>query len=603
MILPKFTCTAYAVLLCFFLNAQDPTTDSLRNEIHQMEQMDLDSNLCKNYYRIGRRFYRTDVDSFKLYMNKSITCHQENGDDLGRSKAHLTLGQRLMYLGDFDLGLEQVKICLSLNTTEELKAKCIRLKGRILQRSGKYEQAKVYFDQVEKLALERKDTNALGKIYNDLAIYYDYTEDYEKSIDYHFKSGEIDLQRGDTNYYCLSLMNIASLYMHMKEPDKALEYIEERKEHLDPKDLYGVMGYEKHLGHLYILKNDYSSALEHFKKAKELNKEIGYNMEHSTVTHAVAGCLFELGRIEEAKVYSKEALETAKNGRQRNRAILLNADISIASGKCKKALQQMEKIDIQKDYELLMSVHRSKSKAHSCLGMHEKFDLYFDSTMYYADLINNGRKEKEAKRIEATYKLKIKEDSLSILNFQNSQQKNTIRRRNSSLLFGLITAGLLGLLAFYYKKFGESQKELNEILASENEKLVFENKELQLVNSALHEQNLVKTTRPVQGSSKLEIPGVDKIVLIELKNIMYALAEDEGSRVFIEHQNSIWTKLPLKSIKEKLQDDNFVQIFRGIIVNRYFVASINSKTLKMNDGKVLKMSRKYKPDILKSIKN
>lgn len=591
----------FGMILSYTSFAQTPKIDSLRTLSIQQENIGVDSTLCKNLHNLGAQFYRLNVDSFFHYMERTISCAEQTDDHLVKAKAHFNMGQRQLRMGDYDKGFQNAELCLASNPPSKMEGICIRLKGRVCLRKREYAKASKFLNEAQSIALERKDSVFLGKIYNDFAILYDFQQDFEQSISYHLKSGAIDKENGNMDYYSISLMNIVALYIQMNNPEKALEYLEERKQYLKPDDAIAHMGYHERLGGIFANKKDYPLSVEHFKKARSFCLEGNLESSLSIICQGLSLSLFELKEFEEANKFNDEAKKHAKTPAASNRANLMQARLLLAQNKCQEARMVLDDLDEEmkkeKDFSLLMLFNKVKTISYSCLGENELFKNHLDSTLHYQNEFYLKRKEKEANKIEAEYKFRIKEDSIKILNYKHQEQKNTIQNKNLSLIFGLLVAALLGLLAFYYKKFGESQKKVNDLLELENQKLVFENNELQEINEKLKNQNKQESSN--QLNKEIEVAGVDKICIIALNDLKYMIAEDEGVRMHINGQNAVWTKMSLKNVMKLIDQDNFVQIFRGIVINKHYVFSINSTKLKMKDGTELKMSRKYKPQILK----
>ena len=186
-------------------------------------------------------------------------------------------------------------------------------------------------------------------------------------------------------------------------------------------------------------------------------------------------------------------------------------------------------------------------------------------------------------------------DSLSEVNLQKGR---IIRCLGVSALLAM-------LLLFYVRKSAVVTKKYNLLLeaeknklANDNETLAFEKNELVLINKNLEAYiNEVKNKAvPVE---KLEIKSLDKIHMVDLRDIIYCKSEAEGVRIFLKGSKSIWSGIRLKEFKEKLPQSNFLRIFRSTIINVYHLEWVNHATLKMVNGDELKIGRTYKDDLQK----
>lgn len=186
-------------------------------------------------------------------------------------------------------------------------------------------------------------------------------------------------------------------------------------------------------------------------------------------------------------------------------------------------------------------------------------------------------------------------DSLSEVNFQKGR---IIRCLGVSALLAM-------LLLFYVRKSAVVTKKYNLLLeaeknklANDNEALAFEKNELVLINNNL-EAYINEVKNKAVPIEKLEIKSLDKIHMLDLRDIIYCKSEAEGVRIFLKDSKSIWSGIRLKDFKEKLPQSNFLRIFRSTIINVYHLEWVNHATLKMVNGDELKIGRTYKDDLQK----
>ena len=90
--------------------------------------------------------------------------------------------------------------------------------------------------------------------------------------------------------------------------------------------------------------------------------------------------------------------------------------------------------------------------------------------------------------------------------------------------------------------------------------------------------SLVKTT-----DFKIEIQTRDKLHFVLLSRIIYFKAENDGTRIIVEDNQSLWTDSPLKYFVNNLEEKSVVKIHRNIAVNLIHIEWINYATLKMDN--------------------
>ncbi len=106
--------------------------------------------------------------------------------------------------------------------------------------------------------------------------------------------------------------------------------------------------------------------------------------------------------------------------------------------------------------------------------------------------------------------------------------------------------------------------------------------------SALHE------------NTKIEVEEAGKIYFLDYRKIKYIIAEDKYTRVYTENEKYLLRK-KMKYWKEVLPKELFCEINRSTIVSfTHFVK--NSDGVKLDNGNIVKFSRKHKNEIIKKYK-
>ena len=159
------------------------------------------------------------------------------------------------------------------------------------------------------------------------------------------------------------------------------------------------------------------------------------------------------------------------------------------------------------------------------------------------------------------------------------------------------------LLLFLAKKQAKVVKSYNLLLEKEksrledtNELLESEKKELAEINSNL-EEKIAGIKLQSDHKEKLEIKSLDKKHLVNIKDIIYCKAEDEGVRIYLINDRTIWTDLRFKTLFDQLPKTSFLQVFRSTVINVYHLDWVNHATLKMVNGTELKIGRTYKKEL------
>lgn len=87
-----------------------------------------------------------------------------------------------------------------------------------------------------------------------------------------------------------------------------------------------------------------------------------------------------------------------------------------------------------------------------------------------------------------------------------------------------------------------------------------------------------------------------KTYKVKSDQLMYAVAENDGTRLYLEDKN-FWLVLPFKKVIKQLPAYQFIQIFRSTIVNLDYINTVKSKMVILENGVELALSRTYKDEV------
>jgi len=153
---------------------------------------------------------------------------------------------------------------------------------------------------------------------------------------------------------------------------------------------------------------------------------------------------------------------------------------------------------------------------------------------------------------------------------------------------------ILGSLLF-------NNKELISICTLTEQNVKFKDSNIRGKSVLLSEplsQYFIPNKNQETSSNKIGVKSLDKIHQIEVNNIVYCKAEDNGVRFYLRENKSIWSTIEFKALFNLLPKLHFAQVFRGTIINMTHLEWINDSTLKMSNGDELKIGRTYKKNLL-----
>ena len=591
--LPRLSCLALCLSVSVIVYSQDSKSDSLKFLIQQKEGLnEIDSTLYTHTLKLASYYYRLDQDSSLLYMVEALDVASElgNSDEIGRC----AYNSSVMYeqRGEVNMAMEYVQICIDANPHSKMKVRCLQMCGNLLTRAYEFGKAKDCLDQAMLIGSSMKDSTVLSMLHNSFAIYYEFTHDYESSIDAHLKSADLSLGKGDSIGYAISLNNIAILHNSMKEYDKALEYTVESEKYIEPDNLYNRYQVEDNKAAVYSAKNQMRKALEYYLNAYDNAVVIKAQALQLSSLLNLAKTHVNLGELNKANEWLSRGLliKDIQPSMMVKYHILLS-EIALQQSRCHDALDLLKQVevDINKEPEYLYqsSYYKNVSRAEACLGNYNAFDESLEKSFALVDSNYKETNTREAKILLQKYDTKIKQDSIRLLSLENENQNYVISGQRKGLVISVLVLMLSATLIYLLRKRNLEAK-------LRNEALVFRTNELTQLNIQLKN----RLNKPVQTKTldKIEVKSLDKKYLIDFEDIIYISAEDSGARIYLSDK-SIWSDLKLKAISDLLPKENFIKIYRSTIINIEKLEWVNHATLKMVSGEELKIGRTYKNDI------
>ncbi len=172
---------------------------------------------------------------------------------------------------------------------------------------GKLKVALKHLKKSESLTSDKRDLmyiyTQLGKIYHEMGYFDD-------ALLYHNKSLSLAKELGHISTQAAVLNNIALMYQHINELDKALDYFEESLR-LQTNEKAKSPTYNN-IALIYGKKGDYQKAVEYFKKAIEIGERYGDYHGASRTKLNLGAAYREMKDYKKAEKYILEGLEGVK---------------------------------------------------------------------------------------------------------------------------------------------------------------------------------------------------------------------------------------------------------------------------------------------------
>lgn len=309
---------------------------------------------------------------------------------------------------------------------------------------GLYDKSILYLDEAETLCKEKLglDNKTAAQIYQAKGIYYDYTDDLNKSIEMFYKALEIRIRIfGEEHSDVADTYNsIGIIYSKKSNRDKALEYFTRslniKKKVLGDEHSHTAAAYNN-IGINYYERGDYGKALEYYHQALSIRLKTIGEMHHLTASsyNNIGNCLNEIGEFDKAEENHLKALEIRKKvlGKDHDLVATSLTNLGLTSwrkGEYDKALeylylslnirlkkQKANHSDIAMNYMNIGVMHKAKNELDSAISYCNKAIEIFKNI---GDL-KSVNVSKVYQNIAETYFAKEKHD-LSLSAIQKSMQ-------------------------------------------------------------------------------------------------------------------------------------------------------------------------------------
>jgi two-component system LytT family response regulator len=93
-----------------------------------------------------------------------------------------------------------------------------------------------------------------------------------------------------------------------------------------------------------------------------------------------------------------------------------------------------------------------------------------------------------------------------------------------------------------------------------------------------------------------------KHLKIDIRELLYAEAENEYVRIFIEKNKSFLINISLKQLVNKLQGYHFIQVHRTYLVNLQHIDYVDDGMVILNNTKQIPIGKTFKNEVLKILK-
>lgn len=377
---------------------------------------------------------------------------------------------------------------------------------------------------------------------NSLAVAHSLRAEYDRALDYHFKSLVVREDGGDKSEISIALNNIGFVYFKLKNYEKALEYFNQsialKREVKDNVDLDGML---INVGLCNIQLKNFQQALVAIMEGLSI---CGENCSDELVIEAEFGqgvANFGLEKYAEAERHFNKSLEIAKrieNRRFQSENLVYLGRVSLKNSQFEKArnyLSEAESTAIHSGYnQVRMDVYKEFSNLYTLNKDFQQASFYQNKYIALKDSLISEELVKNIAKIQTQF-----EERKNIATIAE-REESLMRQRMLNIAIGII-GGLSVLLVFVLYQSNVIRQRVNAKLADAKAIIEQKNKELEIraknlksevdqatadlvvVNEALRKVNgeldnfIYKTSHDIRGPLS-SLQGICNVALLDVKD-------------------------------------------------------------------------------------
>ncbi len=276
-----------------------------------------DSLLMETYFSLAWE-YRFPKPSMALnYTKKALALAEELEYEHITGKALAEIAYLKWRLSRFDEALARLvdagDILLKYNDISGY-ARVLNTRGAIYSEKGYSVKALDDFFSALKLLNEIDSIARTGAVLNNIAMIYQWQEDFEMAAKYHLRSLAVKEKYDDEAGIAFSLNNLGVISQNKGEYDEALVFFRQSLEIRQAlNDSRGIAAVNRNIGCLYFERKEFGKAKEHYLIARamyEIAEDVSGIVQ---VDHFLGRVYLATGELERAKHYFEQSLRLSEH--------------------------------------------------------------------------------------------------------------------------------------------------------------------------------------------------------------------------------------------------------------------------------------------------
>ncbi len=283
--------------------------------------------------------YRGPMEERLKAHKQALAINVALADRLQTAECHNMLGMIYKDLGEYDEAIahtnQALAIAEEMNHRESIGQFRHRM-GVIYWRMGDIDQSKIWYEKSLTVATEINHKRLLSILFGGLGILAKRQRDYDEALRYYWRAIQLGKDLGDRSIQAVYMGNIGNVYLDLGQYDRAIEHLEQAAA-LDKAigAMGGVARHQGNMGDAFRIQRRFAEALPYFEAAIEPLRETKALFFLCWVLVSYGECLFELGRLDEARAANEEGQQVAEEvGRDYYllMSLLLEARLDAAEG-------------------------------------------------------------------------------------------------------------------------------------------------------------------------------------------------------------------------------------------------------------------------------
>lgn len=284
--------------------------------------------------------------------------------------------------------------------------------------------------------------------------------------------------------YAVMLAMVAEIYIQMKQPKKAIEYLNEAKPYLSLSKIFDVTAYGKFV-RSYAQLNDKKEALKYYQLLQQIE---GTWSELVSSSIEIATLEINEGNFAQAKKYLDRADEQAKKDNKE----ILTSSVNVVYGEYYKALENYplaikyykmaENGSKTYNKQQYVDLLKSLTAVEILSGNQQSAQLHFNQYVSLSDSLNQSKISLNLAEMEAKFQNEYKQQKIVSLNKENDIKDLQLQQEKTTRIVLIAGAALLlvvlGAILYSYS----IKQKANLLLAQKNSQLDALNEELSNAN-------------------------------------------------------------------------------------------------------------------------